>query len=60
MSKAKNAGQSSLPLSVSSEALLVDGSDIEFRELVHDMLAFGSIVQDVQIGWPVFHSVRKG
>jgi DNA-binding MarR family transcriptional regulator len=48
MSKPKTASYSDLPLSVSSEALLVDGSDIEFRELVHDMLAFGSIVQDVR------------
>lgn len=48
MSKPKKVSQSDLPLSVSSEALLVDGSDIEFRELVHDMLAFGSIVQDVR------------
>jgi len=48
MSKAKKAPNPLLPLSVSSEALLVDGSDIEFRELVHDMLAFGAIVQDVR------------
>ena len=48
MSKAKKGSASGLPLSISSEALLVDGSDLEFRELLHDMLAFGSIVQDVR------------
>jgi DNA-binding MarR family transcriptional regulator len=48
MSKPKQASHLDLPLSVSSEALLANGSDIEFRELVHDMLAFGSIVQDVR------------
>lgn len=37
-----------LPLTASREALLVDGSDREFRELVHDMLAFTAALQDVR------------
>ncbi|OYW35137.1 MAG: MarR family transcriptional regulator [Azorhizobium sp. 12-66-6] len=37
-----------LPLTASREALLVDGSDREFRELVHDMLAFASAIQEVR------------
>ena len=37
-----------LPQSVSREALLVNGSDYEFRELVHDMLAFSGSIQEVR------------
>ncbi|MEW6256943.1 MAG: MarR family winged helix-turn-helix transcriptional regulator [Pseudomonadota bacterium] len=37
-----------LPLTASRAALLVDGSDHEFREMVHDMLAFASAIQDVR------------
>jgi DNA-binding MarR family transcriptional regulator len=37
-----------LPLSVSRDALLVEGSDREFRELVHDMLAFSASIQEVR------------
>ncbi len=37
-----------LPLTASRAALLVDGSDHEFRELVHDMLAFASAIQEVR------------
>ncbi len=40
-----NAG---LPLTASRAALLVEGSDQEFRELVHDMLAFAAALQDVR------------
>lgn len=36
------------PLTASRDALLVDGSDQEFRELVHDMLAFASAIQEVR------------
>lgn len=36
------------PLSASRPELLVDGSDHEFRELVHDMLAFASSIQEVR------------
>lgn len=38
----------SMPLTASRDALLVDGSDTEFRELVHDMLAFASAIQEVR------------
>lgn len=38
----------SMPLTASREALLVDGSDSEFRALVHDMLAFASAIQEVR------------
>lgn len=37
-----------LPLTASRAALLVDGSDHEFRELVHDMLAFAAAIQEVR------------
>lgn len=37
-----------LPLTTSRESLLVNGSDREFRELVHDMLAFAAAIQDVR------------
>ena len=36
------------PLSASRPELLVKGSDHEFRELVHDMLAFASSLQEVR------------
>ncbi|WP_245454094.1 MarR family winged helix-turn-helix transcriptional regulator [Aquabacter cavernae] len=35
-------------MTASRAALLVDGSDHEFRELVHDMLAFASAIQEVR------------
>lgn len=37
-----------LPLTTSRAALLVNGSDQEFRELVHNMLAFAAIIQEVR------------
>lgn len=37
-----------LPLTASRPALLVDGSDTEFRGLVHDMLAFADGIQEVR------------
>lgn len=40
--------RTSLPLTASRPALLVGGSDREFRELVHDMLAFSSAIQEVR------------
>jgi DNA-binding MarR family transcriptional regulator len=47
--KKKDASQvEDLPLSVSRSELLVAGSDHEFRELVHDMLAFSTSLQDVR------------
>lgn len=36
------------PLTASRPALLVDGSDLEFRDLVHDMLAFAAAIQEVR------------
>lgn len=35
-------------LTASRPALLVDGSDLEFRELLHDMLAFAAAIQEVR------------
>ncbi|MEW6122220.1 MAG: MarR family winged helix-turn-helix transcriptional regulator [Pseudomonadota bacterium] len=35
-------------MTASRAALLVDGSDHEFRDLVHDMLAFASAIQEVR------------
>lgn len=40
--------RTSLPLTASRPELLVGGSDREFRELVHDMLAFSSAIQEVR------------
>ncbi len=40
--------RTSLPPTASRPALLVGGSDREFRELVHDMLAFSSAIQEVR------------
>ncbi|QRG09652.1 winged helix-turn-helix transcriptional regulator [Xanthobacter dioxanivorans] len=37
-----------LPLTTSRPALLVDGSDLEFRDLVHDMLAFAAAIEEVR------------
>lgn len=37
-----------LPLTTSRKALLVNGSDREFRELVHDMLAFAAAIQEMR------------
>ena len=41
-------GRRPLPLTASRAALLIDGSDTEFRELVHDMLAFAAAIQEVR------------
>jgi DNA-binding MarR family transcriptional regulator len=38
------------PLTVSKPALLVDGEDRQFRQFVHDMLAFSARVQGVRSG----------
>lgn len=40
--------QPNLPLTASRPSLLVDGSDTEFRGLVHDMLAFASAIVEVR------------
>lgn len=37
-----------MPLTASRAALLVEGSDLEFRDLVHDMLAFAAAIQEVR------------
>lgn len=37
-----------LPLTASRGALLVNGSDLEFREMVHNMLAFAAALQEVR------------
>ncbi len=42
------SSSSSLPSSVSRSELLVEGNDHAFRQLVHDMLAFGAVVQEVR------------
>lgn len=41
-------GRRPLPLTASRAALLINGSDLEFRELVHDMLAFAAAIQEVR------------
>lgn len=41
---------STVPLTVSRPELLVDGSDVKFRELVHDMLALGARHEAVRNG----------
>jgi DNA-binding MarR family transcriptional regulator len=38
---AKPRRKASLPVTVSRPALLVDGSDAEFRGLIHDLIAYG-------------------
>ncbi|MEP9355157.1 MarR family transcriptional regulator [Xanthobacter sp. KR7-65] len=49
MPQSKNAtSRRQLPLTASRAALLVNGSDLEFRELVHDMLAFAAAIQEVR------------
>lgn len=49
MPQTKNGrGRRPLPLTASRAALLIDGSDSEFRELVHDMLAFAAAIQEVR------------
>ncbi|MFS8036880.1 MarR family winged helix-turn-helix transcriptional regulator [Xanthobacter sp. AM11] len=35
-------------MTASRAALLVEGSDLEFRDLVHDMLAFAAAIQEVR------------
>jgi len=42
------SSSSSLPSSVSRSELLVEGNDHAFRQLVHDMLAFGAVVQEIR------------
>lgn len=48
MATSRSKQRGSLPLTASRAALLVDGSDHEFRDLVHDMLAFASAIQEVR------------
>jgi DNA-binding MarR family transcriptional regulator len=51
VAKAKRAldpSKGGLPLTVSRPELLAGGSDSEFRDLVHDLLAFSSIIHDVR------------
>lgn len=48
MVKAKKKQAALLPPTVSRPELLVEGSDREFRELVHNMLAFSSSIQSVR------------
>lgn len=40
--------RNSLPLTVSRPALLVDGSDLVFRDVLHDMLAFAAVIEEVR------------
>lgn len=41
-------GPKPLPLTVSRPALLSDGSDGTFRDLLHDMLAFAAVIEEVR------------
>ncbi|MFG1392937.1 MarR family winged helix-turn-helix transcriptional regulator [Xanthobacter agilis] len=41
-------GRKPLPLTVSRPALLMDGTDIAFRDLLHDMLAFAGVIEEVR------------
>jgi len=41
-------GAKALPLTVSRPALLQDGADVAFRELLHDMLAFAAVIEEVR------------
>ncbi|WP_454918253.1 MarR family winged helix-turn-helix transcriptional regulator [Xanthobacter sediminis] len=41
-------GRKPLPLTVSRPALMVEGSDLAFRDLLHDMLAFAAVVEEVR------------
>lgn len=48
MTRKPNKSIGALPASVSRPELLVNGTDREFRELVHHMLTFATIIQDVR------------
>src|SRR5258707_4462608 len=48
MAAAPKAKKAKNELTVSRPALLVDGSDRSFRQLVHDMLAFSARIQEVR------------
>jgi DNA-binding MarR family transcriptional regulator len=50
VSKTQGSGSRKSPLTVSRAELLVDGSDDQFRKLVHDMFAFFSRHQAVREG----------
>lgn len=41
-------GRKPLPLTVSRPALLVEQSDVAFRDLLHDMLAFAAVIETVR------------
>ncbi|MFG1417804.1 MarR family winged helix-turn-helix transcriptional regulator [Xanthobacter sp. V0B-10] len=41
-------GRKPLPLTVSRPALLVERSDVAFRDLLHDMLAFAAVIEEVR------------
>lgn len=48
MSSKAAKDRKALPLTVSRPALLVDGSDTVFRELLHNMLAFAGVIEEVR------------
>ena len=48
MTEATSKASRRLPLTASRAALLVNGSDLEFRELVHNMLAFAAAIEEVR------------
>ncbi|MFG1378141.1 MarR family winged helix-turn-helix transcriptional regulator [Xanthobacter autotrophicus] len=48
MPQATSTARRRLPLTASRAALLVNGSDLEFREMVHNMLAFAAAIQEVR------------
>jgi MarR family transcriptional regulator, organic hydroperoxide resistance regulator len=47
----RNAVEEPPPLTISRPELLVDGSDLEFRALVHGMLAFSARLEAVRSGF---------
>ncbi len=48
MSSKLGRRRNALPLTVSRPALLVDGSDLVFRDVLHDMLAFAAVIEEVR------------
>jgi DNA-binding MarR family transcriptional regulator len=56
----KNAPPAPPLLTVNRDALLVNGSDKEFRELLHDTLAFSARILDVRNGFAAMLSLSGG
>lgn len=49
-SRKRGTAGSPVPLTIGRPELLVDGSDVKFRELVHDLLALGARHEAVRNG----------